>query len=226
MRIIGGKDYYDGGVMYGVDPLHVLVRDSREVSVDLSKLAANDIYHESPIIYYSTQKKANDCYYKDRIDSKYVYRPVVVFFAGTFYRGIRLMTKNYQTVRYIWDEQTFRDWYTSNVSPYFPKNILGVNLFHNQIVFTQTKVSVIDLKVLRELNASIIYPSEYKKYIVNGSDLESFGFASFLPMHKAFQLLDAWVGGVLLHEPDMITISDADRIAKHGMDKTSFRNVK
>jgi hypothetical protein len=219
MRIIGGRDYYDGAG-YQFDNSTTFVRKASLVPLDITPLL------------YSSREVGEYCLY--RFD-------VVV--AGEAYLGLRIQksTRYDRTASapvYIYDQseatafapnlpQYMRDWCDLSISDARRKSI---------------KAWALDAKVTVAISAAEAYDitewnrrgytlfdrySREHSVLVNSDALKTIEFYRALPPAEANRAIASWVGGVLPFNVPTLQLSDRSKIQKAGFDlRTSFRKAK
>lgn len=219
MRIIGGRDYYDGAG-YGIDTSTVFVRKATLVSLDSTPL------------HYSS-REANG-FYVTRFE-------VVV--AGEIYKGLRVMKsitwgKPAYPTRLIYDQAEatdfshnlpnfIRDWADLGISDARRKAVRNWAL-DNKVV---TAISGAEERQINDWNR-IPYAlfegySKNRSVLVNSDCLKDVEFYRVLPPAEAHRAISSWVGGVLPYNVPTVDISDKSKIVKAGFDlRTSFRKMK
>ena len=255
MRIIGGRDYYDGAQAYGVDKSVVFVRsrfdDCKMVSESLSGLRPMQFR------FLTLQEKGVGYRGFDKSISKrgvrYYFKPFVLWFAGKRYAGVRMScmseTESFLSNQSIKKPKDITFWSLSSLVDQLDK--LGyeitksrclVNLMNLSAAedFFSDNCSDAEVNWLIENNVSIaISDADRGKFDKNRSSNDHFwsvnvdglgdlGFASVLAPYEAYQSLSMWVGGVLPRPGNgMIEIKDdVVKRNKHGFDKWSFKKKK
>lgn len=219
MRIIGGRDYYDGAG-YGVDTSTVFVRKAALVSLDSTPL------------HYSSREAGG--FYVTRFE-------VVV--AGEIYKGLRVMKsitwgKPAYPTRFIYDQAEatdfshnlpnfIRDWADLSISDARRKAVRNWAL-DNKVI---TAISGAEERQINDWNR-IPYAlfegySKNGSVLVNSDCLKEVQFYRVLPPAEAHRAIASWVGGVLPYNTPTVDISDKSKIQKAGFDlRTSFRKMK
>lgn len=214
MRIVGGRDYYDGAMAYGQDQTVVFVRHK-------DKTIPSD---ELPLV---------NLRYKP-----YDICVINVYFAGKLYVGLR--TPHFETrytyagmgkYHYFWDAKSFLE-YMKKSAPLvnFNLNETSVHDFFNN----NGKEDHRDLLIKKRITIAYFilsghglrYNLSENVWNIDSFDLKSIEFAKVKDPFTAFQEIAMWISGVLpMEPPNMVKIVDEDiRIAKRGFDpKTSFR---
>jgi hypothetical protein len=219
MRIIGGRDYYDGAG-YGFDTSTVFVRKAALVSMDSTPLN------------YSAREAGGF----------YLYRFEVVV-AGEIYKCLRVAKSTawgqpkYAT-RFIYDQAEatdfslelpnfIRDWSDLSISDARRKTVRDWAL-DNKVV---TAVSGAETRQINDYNryAYALFEGYTRDRfaIINSDCLKDVQFYRALPPAEAHRAISSWVGGVLPFNAQTETISDRSKIQKAGFDLiTSFRKQK
>jgi len=193
---------------------------------------------------YSEDKIAQGYFY-DNLSGIY---PIVVFFAGKLYRGLIDLPANLaeNQTKYAYDNATpFTSIWGMNELENFiekKKKEVGKNSYYT---YRKGNIHhVTDLSKFAGYFSPVeLTPNErawaidnnlaifmyYKststvELIINPVNLKACSFYKVLNPFEAYQELSMWVGGVLCgRENPMATISNDDKIAKHGFDDKSFR---
>ena len=219
MRIIGGRDYYDGAG-YQFDDSTTFVRKASLVPMG-----------DTPLHYSSRQ--AGD-YYLYQFD-------VVV--AGEIYKCLRVMKSTawgqpHYATRYIYDQaeatafapnlpQYIRDWSDLSISD-ARRNSIRTWALDNKIV---TAISGAEERQINDYNrrAYALFEGYTAKRcaILNSDCLKTIEFYRVLPPAEAHRAVASWVGGVLPYNHETVQLSDRSKIQKAGFDiRTSFRKAK
>jgi hypothetical protein len=271
MRIIGGKDYYDSGLSFGVDESVIFVRKSFDL---YDPSIRNDIRGNLPEFKlhdkaYSSNSVWNDSYLTytwEFDDLNYHVEAVSIFFCGKIYKGIRVYwehrtrrfygnkimkpltggtvaKRNYGEVRQetFWDMNSFNKWAAKNgitidttkrsslrgerpasfsivtlesdqLTPYLSKGIVVATAYGGQ-----EKITV--------RNTHRCCDDKEIAWVCNSDNLKEFDFIKVVDPTTAFQNISMWIGGVI-PKPGNRAVEITDdkiKIAKHGMDKYSFR---
>lgn len=265
MRIIGGKDYYDHGLSFGIDSSIVFVRKPfmvyepsmwSHVEHTLPKFSIKPGAVEEPVSWRISDRSSRWAF----DDIKYTAEPVSVFFCGKLSKGIRVYWESKTPFRNMdetggspakrngfsvrqetfWDLNSFNKWAAKRkVSIGTKRSFFGRA---NPPPFSKAPLSSEELTPY--LNNGIViaswYPDQEKMlvrssalgrdqkvhaWLCNSDKLKEFDFIKILDPVKAFQEISMWVGGVLPRpgNPIVEIQDDAIKLAKHGMDKTSFR---
>lgn len=125
MRIIGGKDYYDSAIAYGIDPGVVFVRESRHLTngqmdkigrysgISLS-LTHKDDAGRMP--YYGSKRRVSTSMYDSYRQIDGVYYKLIehtVIFCGKLYQGVEIQEhKSFTpaTVSFFWSLDKLKKW--------------------------------------------------------------------------------------------------------------------
>lgn len=256
MRIINGKDYYDGAIAYGRDPEIVYVRDNRQLTArQIGQLQIP----VPPTILVSTIDQMNKPYYKREGASnygigvkkgkvQYDFKHRFVIFCGKLYHGLDAWRAG-EHVGVFWTKDRFDAFMTGEGLGYD----VGFAWGRNRDIF---RVIDLPIDVLIDLRITVAYAephfdpskggrelSERDEYfydgknnldrpahwIADGDGLSEYNFQSVFNPVAAFQEISMWVGGTLssVNGPNTIEITD-DKIKrdKHGMDEWSFKKRK
>lgn len=219
MRIIGGKDFYDGGLMYGRDEDVVFVRHK-------NKTMSNK---EVPFVNYA---QFSNRYGYTKFDAELY----IFYAAGVKYPMVRVTPKHIddgQGVRYFWK----RDDYAAFCAKH-NEQPQAFSYWHlnrdNQFKPWEAKITPYETDWLISNHITILHSQKYWDggkeatcWTVDPFDLNRFEMQKHVNPFDMFQQISAWVGGVLPRNPNpMVEITD-DKIkaAKHGMDRWSFRKM-
>lgn len=236
MRIIGGKDYYDGGAAYGTDPSRVFTRNNHATSKPSETPRLERLDNTSFAAYAPGEKRW--------INKKVPVSPIYVVFCGTRYAGAyhrrSSWSGNTRTTHYdtAWTADGIRELVKAHGGAFTEKekwhyewhDYIYDNTLDEFIEPKPLQGSDLDFIIQNNILVSIgLYEGSRHKSNVDWFDntdgLKNFGFAGVLDTWAAFQQLDQFLGSQLAKEEDnMVRLSDAELIAKHGFDKLNFRN--
>lgn len=237
MRIIGGHDYYDGGLVYGFDPNIVFIRHKED-------FRPNN-YLPAP----KTRRKIEIFYTDETLNRKrhYFFHPsvnidlflVVVYVAGVRYPGIKVVVTSKeipyeQESSYFWSRKSLESYLNGfgattkkeKISKYYWRSYYANKHLEEHFEEFETKNQfqqcVNDRIVIATFEST---PKENTEWRVNGDNLKNFQFYKVLDTYKCYQEISMFVGGVLPEENKMVEINPANKISKHGFDKWSFRKM-
>lgn len=215
MRIIGGRDYYDSAMGYGIDKTLVFVRHKEKE--ELPEFLPQT-YFDTPIGDVET-------------------KAVQVYFCGTLYLGIsiqlpkegfRLVYNPPKKECIFWDMKslkksiekykiTLRKYEEADLHRYFEKS--GREGHRQTLIEKRITIATL-VKAVKRYN----WNSENWK--IDGFNLKSLQFYKVKNAFEAFQEISMWIGGVLPHigtNPPQI-VDEKIRLSKRGFDpKWSFR---
>lgn len=209
MKIIGGNDYYDRAMSYGVDTTSVLVRNS--VKIEDAPFHCN----------YPTSLSHTTHLHQFRVivgDTRYI--GYLVSRVGSY--GVR---KSERLFAYS-EESLDRALEEFGVSvPSYAQKAVSSTVYSSKISEKQTNWMI-------EKGLSILLVNFYchkLAYVGNPSTLRDFEFYRALDPFTMYQTLDMWVSGVLSGRGNKTVeiTDDKIKIQKHGFDlKQSFRHRK
>lgn len=252
MRLIRGHDYYDSAAGYAGyekdDPV-VLIRQHKIYSSSFRiETIPKDFPFKFPVVNLSYNGTL--CYFIGEGIPRYTHTnitgmyPIVVLFAGKLYMGLVNMpadlkenvTKTYSgdnfksiwsihdLEKFIQQEKEYKAHHYYNSS----SNLIQVKDFDKfEEYFIPREINDKERNWLITNNTAIFMyytTSNTLELITNPVNIKACGFYKVLSPFQAYQELSMWVGGVLCgRENPMVTISNDDKIAKHGFDTKSFR---
>jgi hypothetical protein len=203
VRIISKqKDYYDFGMCYGIDPKLVYERKNRKLTkeehVVLSTL-------NLPRIIYNGVNRANKGY------------ELGLGFCGKLYRFIK------------WDSPSCCIWTYEDYIQYNGESDYSWNRNSQQEFFTITDI---DDKYFKIVNSPIfLIVNEFWNTLTffNTSEvnpnLKEIGFHNIMDATTCFNEISQYIGNVLNASPEMIKVSDKEKLIKSGFDNKSFKNM-
>lgn len=239
MRIIGGHDYYDKFVQYGVDNKIILNRNNtikynnENLSIEIEK-----IYKISSEPIYIKDLKNSDIHnlnYTNYKKNDYSLSAgfVTVIIGDNEYRGISLLVENrikYEhTTHYIWDIESFNKHLNkfNCVHTWVPKSYYSKGITEEYFNLGIISSKIYDFMIKNEISI-ITGTRAYREtsWQFNECNLSDVEFFKKLDGYEVYQNLSHWVGNILLPSKQMPDITD-DRIKihKHGFDKWSFRKI-
>lgn len=247
MRIIGGHDYYDGAQAYGQDREIVFSRQPFMDAVPRlqSECGLRPVDKGRLSLVGGTGRGMLSVL--DRVDNRkgrYFFCPVVVWFAGTRYAGVRVSGSargGADSVFHIWNADELRgflasvdsrldsDWYSTsqlsdeNVDQWFADK--GTQAEKDWLVSERISIAISGGPEY-EWGYSNWKKGRHWKCDTDG--LRDLGFAKVVPPWEAFQQLSMWIGGTIAHpgRPVVEIESDVVRRDKHGFDNLSFKKSK
>jgi len=244
MKLIGGKDYYDGvtGFGYETDDRRAFVRTNFNKAVPRAK---DDGYQAGTAGLRWDAYITND----NGLRSKEAdLHELHVIFCGRHYKGVVRRESVYHKDSSHWSQTFHTFWNPTAIQAELVRQKAKIRqrkaelwAFRSNAVsedtldayFEPADVSKADLdKLIRD---NVVHSIGFKsfddrygaiKWHDNTDGLKMFGFASAVDPWQAYQQIDMWIGSQLAKEEDnMVKLSDKELIAKHGFDQVSFRNT-
>jgi hypothetical protein len=226
MKIIGGHDYYDGAMGYGIDSSIVLQRYEHKC-LDTKRDFRFGSYREMSVTGEG-----------GRYSSIAQVRSFTVIFCSTIFRGCCVRSSvSSAGPQYFWSYEKMSDWVSSHrdklemmvdrrwYSSATARSRSAMEYFtpHNVDAVLREYMIRNRIAILLERRTQLFDDVEV---LVNPYGLKKIGFAKALDPFTAFQELSMWVGGVLGGQsPETVTITDDKVLAEsHGYDKHSFRS--
>jgi hypothetical protein len=231
MRIIGGHDYYDSALAYGVDKTIVFVRNKKE------DLEASEVKFFRPPSYfdlwdrksrYGWHKRGS---YSNRNNNHFNVTAITIVVAGKRYGVVRIdnVTDSMEIKRsWIHNFETFVEWAQTNYfefSSWRPSKQKIRNHFEYQASKDEINWLIENRITILTCESDQIWAEDKMFWRVDRDNLKDFQFAKVVDPYTMFQEISMWVSGVLPRDGNpMVTITD-DKIKahKHGFDKWSFR---
>jgi len=229
MRIIGGKDYYDG-VAIDTDKSRIFLRSNFRTSTFVD--------HDESLDY----SKVDFLSFDRRHDGNLTI--IDVLFCGVHYKGICTNSVHrkyspyatFSSIIWTYDEfkssPIFKDYPLRKKSSKWKFRIPFLETDDDLIqFFTPTPVSKICLDYLIDNDISIavgLTPRlEKPVWYMNTDVLKYLSFFRVVPSTDAYQKLDMWIGSQLAKDENrMVKLSDDQILKKHGFDKHTFRKEK
>ena len=259
MRIIGGRDYYDHGLSFGVEEGVVFVRTGRIMTQSECGLPA--FYGKAPQIKLTGEEDVRPQPWRRSREGRewlhqgvqYLLEGASVIFCGKYYGGARVwkyeipVNSSYRGARTFdrsdksWTSETF--WDQNSLGKFLATRGARIGREHAPHNSRWTKPfargklerEVLDACLRNNVSVATRYSDLTQKvgssgeaaWSVNSDDLRRYDFFKITHPMEAFQELSMWVGGVLSNSGNpMVQITDDKiKIAKHGMDKWSFRKM-
>lgn len=234
MRIIGGRDYYDTALAYGIDEKVVFVRNHDELEKN------SDLLH-TPLLRYiavgayplknprTSRWWQARCSFEDKNGIEYGVRYVTVIMAGKAYIGVGVSQEksSIETVEtFYWTKSKFDAFLDEHGQARRTKSDWQRNYNPNEFKEVQLHQEAIDWLIARNVTIMILDSDIGADLTVciNSDRLKDYEFYQRVDAWSAMQEISMWVSGVLPSSArPMVQIADKDKIAKHGFDKWSFR---
>ena len=253
MRLIGGKDYYDGAVGFDNDNQRVFIRDRLEFYTKGQKdpiiLPVPEFNQDIRIEFDATNYRMRYGYttYNDPFTKKdYIMGTEMVYFCGFLYRYevLKEVINNgvygteYKTERFIttFDEyqEFFLDRFNQKLAkrpkrkmyPFEKKYIT----YYSDNISDYFKPIPVNSEYLRQNKViCAIYVrldrNSDRLWALNTDGLDTVGFQKIMSQWQAYQEIEMFPGTILVDDADkMVKLSDDKVLTKHGFDKWSFRN--
>lgn len=247
MKIVGSNtDYYDGGRIYGIDPRVRFVRNNHATAT-LQPLAVK-LTHTIDYIKGINKRKVR--YYNIDVGFTIPFiTPIYVIFCGHLYRGAVAQLDKHPA-EFFWDHQSFSQYlinhdlqlesskntifhtevclFKESSEQWFGVQVNTAQQLTDKLIADQVVVAIYNSPMLINGHSSYSYLTKGQDWKINTNGLKSIDFAKAVDPIAAFQEIEMWIAGPLAN-PDskMVAITDEKvMVAKHGMDKTSFRTVK
>lgn len=234
MRIVGGRDYYDTALALGHDASTVFVRETGRCLSDRDLIPITSVH----VVFSDAKRYRSYAAFSGRIetvryhDSEFALARIAVIFCGKLYRGMWLSEGASAEATCFWDMES--------LVAHFAKRGLKITLGRKieeplDVALFATKAvdaKLLDVLILNRVVHAIRFPQTLyvpggPSWLINSDQLRIVQFYRKLDPYQTFQEIDMWVSSVLFGTTaDMAEIADADRIAKHGFDRWSFRRPK
>lgn len=245
MRLVGGKDYYDGVSGFDTDKRRTFVRKNF-LTADYRPL--DKAFYVSLGFNVSFKKLGENIFYSggsSRLDKPYA--PIQVIFCGKVYNGIvRTETRfsDFDTgikqpvFHGFWNPQTLLADLAANEAElniakhWDGSRVLTADTLDEYFAPRDVKPDILEVLIAENIVHSIQYGTasanwkSWDKWFDNTDGLKTIGFAAAVDPWQAYQQIDMWLGSVLAKDEDnMVKLSDKELIDKHGFNKASFRNT-
>lgn len=248
MRIIGGHDYFDSAMGFGIDKTVVLNRTVHaDTPVARFKDCGLNYPHQETIDLRGAQRLNSRIYDYETKHHSFSFEPMVTWFAGVRYGGIAAKIHNNKSRasvqrEFFWDKNAFANFLTElgvevkknigwNSNYLFNANSLEDHFDNKgsqseQAWLIEAGISIAILNVAHAYRGGNGY-EENAGWRFDCDGLKELGFMKVLDAYSAFQDLSQWVGGVLPRpSAPMVDITDEKtQLQKHGMDKWSFKTM-
>lgn len=232
MRIIGGRDYYDGVVGYDSDRTINFVRTRYDQYKDrtFGEAFVKKLPFKYPRLRISKSKNPE-------------FLATMTIFCGKIYFGIKycpIWTIGKEV--YFWDIDSFMKFKTEN-----PKININFSNYWNPGEFDLTQNTfekyfepvstsrwpVFDKYLIENQFVNIIqkgyrlneYDGSGTQYVPNSDGLKAINFQKKIEPWMAYQEIEMYLGTCLVNDQDhMVSVSDRSKLRKHGFDAYSFKN--
>lgn len=274
MRIVGGKDYYDSGLQYGVDTETVFVRTG--FLLPANGVALPRVYEVGVGLQAASIPPPRSIWSSHRPVTwthgslEYRLECVAVLLCDRLYKGVRVFWSaegagarsleafeksggtpkirgSYTRTRQetFWDRNSLAKFLAkrgASLKPITRKKTprgtrVEANPFERRVLTPEEISAVVEAGVAvatwchEEHTVEVKVGGRARKeqaWLCNSDSLKDYDFIKVLDPVQAFQRISMWVGGVLPKPgAQMVQITDDKvKLAKHGMDHTSFRKPK
>lgn len=242
MRIISKlRDYYDSGAAYGIDQTVVFERKPKIITKNDSEYKEIRELINIPYSYFSNWN-GNRVFYNSTPELKGKYRNIIhldyqlhdvsIIVADRKYCGKMLVSTNWSPtaeaeVKYFWTDAEFNEWIKTKIPERFHNQFESKGDAFKPNIFSlkeSTKEWMLENKIV-SISLNIRHGKFTRDIVLNGDNLVLYGLQRIVDATAMFHAVDQWVS--MMNDPSrrMVEISDKDKIAKHGMDKTSFRKI-
>lgn len=241
MRIIGGKDYYDGAVPFDTDETRCFVRHehSKSTSVDVP------VFNQ----YKKTLMVTRALYGRQWAEGYYC---MTILFCGMVHNFVmknartekyNIKTKSFSIEKFFWTKKDLLQeleadslriaskspWDSDNSDKHLIRENLD-DFFEKRPVSKEVMDYLIENSIIVAISRSVNdkwNPQQNAKWYLNTDTLKEYHFGSQVDPYTANQEIDVFLGTILVADEDrQVKLSDASKIKKHGFDKWSFRNQK
>ena len=222
MRIIGGHDIYDGPAADWHDDLVWNRGDGRpdKAQEKVLRTIAPTNARESYVLAGSRPRLIRSDRIQAGRDMYSIYYPVL-FLCGKIHRGIRL--NSVQEELFFWRKEAFEAWLEE-------KNLEKRRTFAGETNYPFETSELTPNQERPFLDARIVLAwathrsHDSMHWQVNTEGLRHLEIGKLMPPAEIAQEIIRYVGSRMVEpDPAKITVSEDIRLAKHGMDKTSFR---
>lgn len=246
MRIVGGNDYYDRARKCGHDTHTTYVRGRTELAH--AEAIAIGIY---PSRLLGRLAAADGAAFR-RIEARHgIFDPEIDFLTviacGRRYQGIRIMASvivRPETEFYLWTSAGFKAWLTDHSLEWEPAQSKAASAIREapgthglrdiDAYFAPRPLARDVLGTVIERRWTILSHAPERwplrpetPWKVDQPSLGQLEFFRSVQHDQMHQEIDMWVGGTLPSRTSATAeVSDHIRLAKHGMDHTSFRRAK
>lgn len=234
MRIIGGKDYYDGGLAYGQDETLVFVRKKKSTT---EPTPAKTIPLKVPGKMSLRQANTRFSWMRSveikHKNSTYIFSPIYVWFAGKRHSGIFVedIHDHPKGNRTFWNVDSFKAFLAqigaAMCTSYGARNDIIDDATIDAHFTSDGSNEEKEWLAANGIAIAILDRSPYRDdgWFFNTDGLKAVDFARHITPYEAFQELSMYVGGVIKRpEKPTVTITDSKVLAgKHGFNEWSFR---
>lgn len=256
MKIVGGRDYYDGGMVFGQDTDVVYVRNGRTIQNWEERINGKKVLPDPEYDSLRSVLAPRSILIRDRAEkvvskrtvygdsynyNNYLLEPFTILVAGILYTGMRVivpMSINPYTpelLLFAWSNEALKRILKADVHVTSSGGSLLRVDARSVEYFKSSPVNSSVVELCQDKRITIAYVAQKQmiegwdnKIILDGVHLGRMGFATCVDPTTCFQNIYSWVSGVLSDNSNrMVQITDEKiMLKKHGMDHTSFRKPK
>lgn len=238
MRLIGGKDYYDGAAPFDTDPTRTFQRHKHNEAA-YGPIRLTRRFRNIPTVNVKGDGRGFRTNNRVTVDGvEYHFKEIHVIFAGKLYQGVSMEHWVPSTDIEIghWKKQWFWSWDALVAKlDSLGLEMSGVRRYRTDLdndgVLTNRLLTPDEFNMIRERKILVAIESNYHRdsvtqWYINTDGLHTVGFAAAVDPWTAYQELDMLLGTLMVNDDtNMVKISDKSLIAKHGFDDKSFRNT-
>lgn len=243
MRIIGGKDYYDGATPFDTDETRVFIRHNHNKTEPIKVPEFRGLGWS-----ISARQIGGPTY--GSATPEYFY-PLAIIFCGKIYNfvmfrkhnsGARWPNPSYYEEKMLWNRDALIDKLREEnydlIFKHYDTDRQTItrqtidNYFEVKDVSSTMMEHILENKIIVAIRKSITDRyyngnDDYYHWFLNTDALKEYGFGSVIDPYTANQEIDMFLGTILVRDEDnRVQLSDASKVKKHGFDKFSFRNQR
>jgi hypothetical protein len=203
IRIISKqKDYYDFGMCYGIDPKLVYERMNRKMTKEEFEVLSTIKLGRIVYTFWNDGTKGYE---------------LGLGFCGKLYKFVKWDSPSC----YIWTYEDFvkydgkseHNWTKQSEIDFFQPTVLDDKYF-----------KLVDSPIFLIANETRVEMEYFNRSEVD-PNLKEIGFHNIMDATTCFNEISQYIGNVLNAPPEMVKVSDKERIHKAGFDNKSFKNM-